>query len=66
MLALASYRASRCPNCGRDIDECTTSEGKWQVPPPTRCHASTALSIAQVAYRESPQPESLLWRVERR
>lgn len=68
MLALAEYRATRCPDCGRDVRECTdpASEGKYRVPPPDRCHATTALVIAQKVNAESPQPEALLWRVERR
>jgi hypothetical protein len=66
MLALAAYRAGLCPSCGRPLAECTTGEGKWRVPPPTRCHATTAVSIAQSAHRESPQPEALLYFAERR
>lgn len=65
MLALEISRQSRCPNCGRATDECTTHE-TWEVPPPTRCHVSTALAIARQPYTESsPHPEALLWRVER-
>lgn len=68
MLALAEYRATRCPSCGQDIRECTApdGDGKYTAGLPTRCHATTALSIAQKAYAETPQREALLWRVERR
>jgi len=67
MLALAVWRANRCPNCGRDIRECTDESADWHVPPPTRCHVTTALAIAQQQYyRDSPHPHALLWRVERR
>jgi hypothetical protein len=68
MLALGLYRAGLCPNCGRAMDECTASEseGKYHVGPPARCHATTALSIAQAAYRDAPQAEALLWRAEKR
>jgi tRNA(Ile2) C34 agmatinyltransferase TiaS len=67
MLALGEYRDTRCPNCGRDIRECTAPEadGKYEVPPAARCHATTALSIAQKAFT-NPQPEAMLWRVQER
>jgi hypothetical protein len=65
MLALEIWRRGQCPNCGRDTDECTTHD-KWEIPPPTRCHVSTALAVARKPYLEgSPQPEALLWRAER-
>lgn len=68
MLALADYRASRCPNCGGDARECLDpeTEGEWVVPPPVRCQARTAITIAQKPYGESPQPEALLFRAERK
>lgn len=68
LLALAAYRATRCPACGGDISECTSpdAEGGFEVPPPTRCQAKTALVIAQQDYKDSPQPEALLWRAKRR
>lgn len=67
MLALAEWRASRCPHCGGDISECTDPdlEGRWEVPPPHRCHATTALAAAQERYRDSPHPHALLWQVRR-
>jgi hypothetical protein len=65
MLALEIWRRGRCPSCGRNTDECTTHE-LWEIPPPTRCHVSTALAVARKPYLEgSPQPEALLWRAER-
>ncbi|MFD6770587.1 hypothetical protein ACFWC6_30690 [Micromonospora chalcea] len=68
MLALAVYRASLCPHCGRPLSVCTDpeSEGRWVVPPPRRCFASTALRSAVPEYRDSPQPEALLLHAERR
>lgn len=68
LLALAEWRAGRCPACGGDLAECTAADadGQFEVAPPTRCHAATATSIAQRGYRDSPQPEALLWRVKRR
>lgn len=68
MLALQVWRARRCPSCGRDIDECTApdADGKFVAGLPTRCHATTALSIAQAQYADAPQSEALLWRVDRK
>jgi hypothetical protein len=66
ILALAEYRAGLCPNCGRPLRVCTdpAGDGKWTVDPPTRCHATSALVIAQKAYMDAPQPEALLWRTD--
>jgi len=49
MLALAEYRASKCPVCGGPIDECTdpANEGKFRTELPTRCHRQTSLLAAQ-------------------
>jgi hypothetical protein len=68
MLALAAYRASLCPSCGRPLSVCADpeSEGKWVVPPARRCFATTALQIAAPRYKDSPQPEALLLHAERR
>lgn len=68
MLALAAWRASRCPHCGRDIAECTDpgSEGKYTAGLPHRCHATTALLIAQDQHQETPQAGALMWHVEKR
>lgn len=66
MLALAVWRASRCPSCGGPIGECgPESDGRWKVPPPRRCYRTDALSIAQESSKR-PRPEALMWRVERR
>ena len=66
MLALALYRADRCPHCGGDIEECgPTSASKWTVPPPRRCYRTDALLMAQEGGHR-PRPDALLWRVERR
>lgn len=68
MLALAEYRAGLCPACGQELRVCADPEGdgNWTVPPPTRCHATTAMSIAQKSYADSLQPEALLWHAKRR
>lgn len=68
MLALAEWRATRCPACGGDIRECTdpASEGRYEVPPPHRCHAATAIAAAQERYMDSQHPQALLFHVRRR
>jgi hypothetical protein len=67
MLALALYRDGLCPNCGRPMRECTAAaaDGKFEADVPVRCHATTALVIAQKAFT-NPQPEAMLWRTIRR
>lgn len=67
MLALAEYRARRCPNCGRDIEECTAAESEEAYEAVhSRCHATTARLIAQDAYRENPQSSALMWATVRK
>lgn len=67
ILALAAYRSTRCPNCGRDIDECTAAGAEGQFTAEhRRCHATTSLLIAQEAYRENPQPSALMWATRRK
>lgn len=68
MLALAYYRSTRCPVHGGDITRCTAddAEGAYEVPPPTRCHAATALMRAQAEYVKVSQSGALLWRTIRR
>ncbi|MFC6017803.1 hypothetical protein ACFP2T_16500 [Plantactinospora solaniradicis] len=68
MLALAEYRAGLCPACRRPLRECADpdADGGYTVPSPTRCHATTALLIAQEQYTESPQAGALLFHTERR
>lgn len=63
ILALALYRAGLCPNCGRPMRECTAAgaDGKYEADLPARCHATTALLIAQAAF-SNPQPAAMLWR----
>lgn len=71
ILALAHLRAEekayRCPSCGGDQRECCSpgAEGAYEVPPPTRCHVTTALLVEQRKDGDRPTPEALLWRVRR-
>lgn len=70
MAALAGYRASLCPcGCGLPAEQTLAHEDDghtFVVPPPTRCRARTAMSIAQEQHKDTPQAEALLWRAERR
>ena len=70
MLALAQWRdEDLCPLCGWPKVICQDprlSVGGVSVPPPTRCHITTAMTAAQKVYAQSPgaNPEGLLWRAE--
>lgn len=67
MIALEQYRANElCPLCGRPKSICQDPEAEFAVtvPPPTRCHITTAQRRAQQSYMEGPHadyPEALLW-----
>jgi len=66
MLALGLYRQSRCRGCGGDLDETTNTANDEKYHPllPLQCHRCAAFARAQEQYREHPQPNSLLHRVE--
>jgi hypothetical protein len=55
-----------CPcGCGlpKDVAQDPATEGRVEVPPPTRCHVTTATVEAQRAYGEKPgaRPHGLMW-----
>lgn len=54
MLALASYEAALCPNCGRPVSVCSdpNSENLWRSDAPTRCFAATAVLRSQERYSD--------------
>lgn len=62
MLSLTEYRAGLCPICGYPKDVCQALEnvGRFDVPPPARCHATTALRQFQKD-REYDVPDALVW-----
>ena len=69
MRALAQYRDDLlCPSCGwpKSVCQDPMTEFTARVPPPTRCHVTTAVNRAQKAYSEAPgaNPDGLLWRVQ--
>ena len=66
MRSLAKWRDEHiCPSCGWPKEICQSPEAEFglEVPPPTRCHVTTALRRAQKAYNEDPtaNPDGLLW-----
>ncbi|WBQ03026.1 hypothetical protein [Kribbella sp. CA-293567] len=75
-LALTEFENNRCPVCGGQREECSdpASEGRWEVPLPTRCHRATSLAQKQAPYYAASEPgkaaaahpEALLWEVHRR
>lgn len=65
-LALAYYRATRCPCCGGDIEECgPQTAGTWATPPPRRCYRTDSLLLAQEGSKHARR-EALMWRTERK
>lgn len=69
MLALQYYRSGLCPKCGSPVEECHApeNEGRYRVPPPERCHKTTALHVASEPYRTNKDvkaSDALLYRVE--
>lgn len=62
MLSLAAYRAELCPVCGnpKAVCQAATSDSRFTVPPPARCHATTAIRRAQNE-GEREYPEALVW-----
>lgn len=67
MLALQRYRAQVGP-CGHYLPHTTAPEAEevYRSPEPNRCHACTAVVIQSETYRDSPQPQALLFHAERR
>lgn len=69
MLALQRYRVEDlCPICGRPKSVCQAPEAEFMfdVPPPNRCHITTALRRAQKTYLDAahaPHPDALDWHV---
>lgn len=70
MVALAEWRSTLCPLCHGPREECEAfeNENAYTVPPPSRCHKTTALLRAQESRSKKPGPQdnALLWAVTRR
>lgn len=69
MLALAAYRRLLCPcGCGHMLADTTAPEGtvSWHVPTPPACTARMKLAASQQRMKDFPNPEALLWHVEKR
>ena len=67
-LALDGYESDLCPSCGRPSAVCQAPDAGFVADLPTRCHATTALLVAQsqVSDETHPQPQALLWSVRPR
>lgn len=69
MLALDAWRdKSICPLCGMDKSICQSAEAEFRVsvPPPTRCHVTTAIRREQAARQAQygsggAHEDALLW-----
>lgn len=65
MLALDRYESSLCPcGCGfpAEVSQDPENEDRFRAALPIRCHARTALAVAQKARGdEDDYPEALLW-----
>lgn len=73
MVALATWKDTRCTGCGGDLTETTSPDmdgspgnGKYLPLLPVRCHRCTALSKSEASYREqkAEHPHALIHRVE--
>ena len=63
MHALRLFRSEDlCPVCGGPKSVCqgVMDAGAFEVPPPTRCHLTTAIDLAAEQYRESKVPRALM------
>jgi hypothetical protein len=80
--ALIRHEDSLCPGCGQPTEESMDPaadpdkrDGQWryEVGPPHRCHACTAIAHASKPYLEPPgkdqaavdSPQALRWQVQR-
>lgn len=66
-VALTLFEATLCSGCGQPVEESTSPEadihngaGAWhyEVPPPHRCYACTAVADAQDAMAEKGAPHA--------
>lgn len=68
MMALADYRALRCPHCGGNLEESTdpANEDRYRHLDPIQCYRCLENARAEREYAEHPFPLTLLHRVELR
>lgn len=68
--ALTYYESLVCDGCGQMVTESMdpTTEREWSAPPPTRCHACTAIARRARDYEgsEVPAPSALRFHAVRR
>lgn len=65
-LALELFEADQCPGCGqsRTYAHDADSEKHWIAPPPTRCHACTALEAERRKHDDKPTVRALYFGVQ--
>ena len=67
-LVLGHATWKKCPVCGGSAEYCQDPERQddWLVPPPVRCHRTTALRQAQSKINETTNPHAgaLIWSVQ--
>lgn len=68
MIALADMRSLACPNCAGHLPDTADpeAEDRYVGEDPTRCYRCQAIALMQDQHRETPQPQSLLFRTRRR
>lgn len=62
-IALEMHEDGLCGSCGlpRSICHDPKNAGRFRAEGPDRCHASTAVMIAQERHGETNQPKALSW-----
>lgn len=68
MLALAMYRATRCPHCGGDLAVTTAPENeeRFRAEPPLQCFRCLAFARDHADYSDERHPQTYLHLVPRR
>jgi hypothetical protein len=70
VLGMVGYADTLCSLCGRPAHVCQdpANQFNWYTPPPTRCHATTAVLAQQQGFTEetNPQVNALLFGAELR
>lgn len=68
MIALGRYRAMACSGCGGHLPDTTAGDDQdvWDADLPIRCHRCTAIAVRRDQYRDTPQPQALLYTAHRR
>lgn len=68
MLAHLMHERLTCSGCGGHLPDTTDpkADGAYIADEPIRCHRCTAIAMRAEQYRESPQPQALMFPTRRR